>query len=609
ATWLVVSSRAMWIVLFATRCPTVQMSDTPARTTRAARRISVSSAATTTRTTAYTTRDRIHTCWMATALTPVIAPSSRRPPAPAAAGGPPGASARGVALASMGRTVSRRSRATSFVVCSSQIGWVLARIASAAARARRAWDAMLSAVSQMVTSSAAATAMTTAAIAIQKPQAAQRSASVIGALPRRAPVEVVAPDARAVAAPEAIPLGGRAAGLLRSLGLPHVVEELHHPIGGGLRRHPGPPARHLPEDVPAMLAIVRAVRQPPQPADDAADALGGERRDDRAGRRLGERAELVRKGGHRAADAHAAGAHTAAHVVDGAALDDVAVDDWPPASDLDQALGVAVALGEETLLVETGPRAALVDGVAEEPRRAPEVVEGGQGPQALQEQQHREHRLGEVVALGRAPRDVDDGQADRAPVVPAEEVHPAHGAGRVALRRRDAAPRRARADGDGRRRPRRQPPEPRRGRHRLGAPAARRGLHAHGAEVAAGPRGDALVRHRSLEDHHVGRPQLALPGLGERAHELRAGLGGQHRVVQDDLRHRGHRAGEQPLDAGVGGPGHRDGAPVAAHAGQPVDVNRLDRTEREPLPAGLRLHLGNSGPLDLDHLALDHRHG
>ena len=78
--------------------------------------------------------------------------------------------------------------------------------------------------------------------------------------------------------------------------------------------------------------------------------------------------------------------------------DDVAVDDRPPAADLHEALRVAVVLGEDALLVEAGARAALVDGVAEQPRRPPELVERRQRTEPLEEQQDREDRLGEVVA-------------------------------------------------------------------------------------------------------------------------------------------------------------------------------------------------------------------
>src|SRR5439155_15291432 len=101
---------------------------------------------------------------------------------------------------------------------------------------------------------------------------------------------------------------------------------------------------------------------------------------------------------HRAADAPAAGPHAAAHVVDGASIHDIAVDHRALAADLDQALLVAVLPGELPLLVVAGPAAPAVHGLAEEPRRPPELVELGQRPQPLQEQQDGGNRLHEVVA-------------------------------------------------------------------------------------------------------------------------------------------------------------------------------------------------------------------
>src|SRR4029077_2824114 len=106
--------------------------------------------------------------------------------------------------------------------------------------------------------------------------------------------------------------------------------------------------------------------------DDRAHTSGREGRDDRAGGRLVERAELVGEAGHRAPDADAPGPHAAAHVIDGAPLHDVAVDHRAPAADLHEALGVTIVLGEDAFLVEPRPRAALRCGVAEEPRRPAE---------------------------------------------------------------------------------------------------------------------------------------------------------------------------------------------------------------------------------------------
>src|SRR5262249_23405308 len=292
---------------------------------------------------------------------------------------------------------------------------------------------MLRAVSQIVTSRAAATRITTTATSIQRRQAAQSSASPIGVLPSCAAVVVVAPVSRAIATPEALLLAGWPARLLGSQVLPHVVEELHRAIRRRLRLDVRPAARHLPCHVPAVLAIGRAVGEPPEPPDHPSHSLGSKGGESGAGRRLVARAELGGESGHRAPDAHAPRPHAATHVIDGAALDDVAVDDGTPAADLHEALRVAVVLGEDTLLVEAGARAAVMNGVAEEPRGPPELVEGGERSEPLEEAQHGEHRLGEIVPLWRATRNVDHGQAKGAPVALAEKVHEAHGAGGIAL--------------------------------------------------------------------------------------------------------------------------------------------------------------------------------
>src|SRR5262252_6984614 len=237
---------------------------------------------------------------------------------------------------------------------------------------------MLRAVSQIVTSKAAATRITTTATSIQRRQVAQSSASPIGALPSCAAVVVIAPVSRAIAAPEPLLLIRWPARLLGSPVLPHAVEELHHPVGRCLRLNVRPPARHLTRHVPALLTVGLAVREPPEPPDDTAHSLGSKRGEESTGRGLVERAELVGEAGHRAPNAHAPRPHAAAHVIDGTALHDVAVDDRAPAADLHEALRVAVTLGEQALLVVSGPVAAVVNGVTEEPRGPSELVEGGQ---------------------------------------------------------------------------------------------------------------------------------------------------------------------------------------------------------------------------------------
>src|SRR5258705_7668227 len=324
---------------------------------------------------------------------------------------------------------------------------------------------MLRAVNQIVTSKVAATRTTTDPTSIQTRQAAQRSASVIAVLPGRAAVEVITSITRTIAPPEPILLARRSAGLLGSHVLPHAVEELDRPVGRGLRLDVGPPARHLLRHVPAVLPVGLSVGPPSQPSDDGAHTSGREGRDDGTGWRLVERAELVGEAGHRTTDADTAGPHAATHVVDGAPHHDVAVDDRAPATDLDEALRIAIVLGKDPFLVKPGPRAALMDGVTEEPRRPAELVEGRQRTEPLEEQQNREHRLGEVVPLWCAPRDVDNRQAERAPVVLAKRIHDTHRAGRITLGGRDTAPRGAGPDGNRPCRPRRESVQPCRSWH------------------------------------------------------------------------------------------------------------------------------------------------
>src|SRR5215475_804614 len=155
----------------------------------------------------------------------------------------------------MSRTVSRSCSATSLVVCSSQIARVLSRMASAARSARPAWSAMLRAVSQMVTSSAAATRTTAPPTSIHSRQAVHSSTLVMPILAPRALVEVVVAVAGPIDAPEAIVLARRAPRLLGAHLLPLRVEELDRPVGQRLRLHAGPAARNVLQDVPAVLAV------------------------------------------------------------------------------------------------------------------------------------------------------------------------------------------------------------------------------------------------------------------------------------------------------------------------------------------------------------------
>src|SRR5215207_9792295 len=153
----------------------------------------------------------------------------------------------------------------------------------------------------------------------------------------------------------------------------------------GLRALPRPARGRLLVQVPAHLAVQVLVRVEPQRPDDVTDDARHGGRDRRAGSLLVEGRELVREPRHRAADARAARVHAAADVVDRAARGDVAVDDGAPAADLDEALRIAELLCERPLLVVRAANAMPVDGLAEEPRGAAELVEFGQRPEALQE--------------------------------------------------------------------------------------------------------------------------------------------------------------------------------------------------------------------------------
>src|SRR5262252_9823897 len=100
-----------------------------------------------------------------------------------------------------------------------------------------------------------------------------------------------------------------------------------------------------------------------RPDDGAVDAARG-RRHSAPRRFVHEGHELVGKAGHGAADADAADVGTAADAGHPPALGDVAHDHRTPASELDDALGRAVFVGEIPLLVITGAVASLVDRLA-----------------------------------------------------------------------------------------------------------------------------------------------------------------------------------------------------------------------------------------------------
>src|SRR5436190_1226405 len=124
---------------------------------------------------------------------------------------------------------------------------------------------------------------------------------------------------------------------------------------------------------PPGLLVAGVVRDRPQFAYHPAVYGGHRRRECPARRLVHERHELVREAGHGAADADAAHVWAAADPGHPAALGDVAVDDRAPAAQLHLALGRVVVQREIALLVVAGAVAALMHGLAEQPR----------GPQGL----------------------------------------------------------------------------------------------------------------------------------------------------------------------------------------------------------------------------------
>ena len=230
----------------------------------------------------------------------------------------------------------------------------------------------------------------------------------------------------------------------------------------------------------------------------------------------------------------------------------VALDDRPPAAELDEAAMVAAVLRREVArLVEGGAVAALVRGPPEQ-RDGPQlIVELGRRRQPSEVQHQVEQHLGHVVRLRRAARDADDGEPGLRLPVPAEVVRQAHRARRVVLHRGDAAVGRARPDRDDGGCLVREPVDPLVRRDRL---AVLR-VHAEAGEVSLPV--DLLVRDRALDDQDE-RIELALlrvvPGLDE----LLADLVGDHLVVDH---HPGH-AGDDPLhdvlEARIGRRGHGD---------------------------------------------------
>src|SRR6516164_1811578 len=159
-----------------------------------------------------------------------------------------------------------------------------------------------------------------------------------------------------------------------------VIALLYSLPARGTARAWSPGLLEARQELIALLAPLRLLvgglrGEAAQGADHSAVHHACRRGDLRSRRLVHERHELVREARHRAGDADAAHVRAAAHPVDPAALGHIALDHRAPAAQLDQALGRAVLAGEVALLVVTGPVAAFVDGLAEEPGRPQLVVQ------------------------------------------------------------------------------------------------------------------------------------------------------------------------------------------------------------------------------------------
>src|SRR5271166_2232021 len=195
---------------------------------------------------------------------------------------------------------------------------------------------------------------------------------------------------------------------------------------------------------PLRFLVRRAGGETAEGTDYRAVHSAGRGRYARSRRFVHEGHELVREPGHRAGDADAAHVRAAAHAVDPAPLGHVALNHGAPAAQLDQALSRAVLVGEVAFFVVAGPVAALVHGRLEQPLRPQRLVERDHRRLAGHLVEQVQDGLGQVVRLDGAAWHADDRQPGLGLVVPAEVVGYAHGAGRVARHRVDAAVGRAR---------------------------------------------------------------------------------------------------------------------------------------------------------------------
>ena len=183
----------------------------------------------------------------------------------------------------------------------------------------------------------------------------------------------------------------------------------------------------------------------------------------------------------------------------------------------------------------------------------------------------RQQRLGDVVGLYRAAREVDDRDSEARHPVAAQVVAQAHRARGVVAHGRYPTVGRARAQREHRGGSRRQQVDPGVGEDRLSGG----GIDAHPRPVPFAV--DLLVGDRAFE-HEDERVEVALRGVCERPQEVGAGLEREHRVVQHHRRHPGQSPAQEILEARAGRRRHRDRVAVAAQAaGDPKDAHRWRR--------------------------------
>src|SRR2546421_3164200 len=302
-----------------------------------------------------------------------------------------------------------------------------------------------------------------------------------------------------------------------------------------------PPALHVPAHLSVQIVVGVLAQRP----NESAEGPGSDGRHGRSRWPPVEGGELVGEARHGAANAGPTGVHAAPVVVDRPAGGDVAVDDGPPASDLHEALSPTEVAGKTPLLVVGTPNAVPVNRLAEQPCRAPQLVDLRQGPEALEVVEEARHGFREVVADGGAARDVDDRQPQRALVILAEEVHQAHGSRRIALGGGHPAPGCTRPDREGDRRPGGHAGDPLIGRDRAhGAIGSPGHLPLPGPVAAGGERRD-LVAHGPFQHDGVRSVERALKRLLMGVEVPRSGFDLQHRVMDDHPREPRMRAQEK----------------------------------------------------------------